>query len=318
MKRYGNLWDTVCSLENIALAHDAAKKGKRHYREVRMVESEREKYFLEIRRLLVEKQYVNSPYTIMMKHDCGKIREIWKLPYYPDRIIQHAVVRVLEPVWERTLIRDTYASLQGRGVHDGVKRIQTALADKAGTRYCLKMDVKKFYQSIDHGILKQVFRKKIKDKDVLWLLDHVVDSAPGVPIGNYSSQWFANLYLSGFDHWMKEVQGVRYYFRYCDDLVVLGADKAVLHRLRVRCEAYLSGELSLTLKNNWQVFPVASRGIDFLGYRFFGSHTLVRKRIVKNFKRKHRQKKEASMDAYKGWFAWADTYNLRRAYGCWV
>jgi len=279
-----------------------------------MVDKDHQKYFGLIREMLVAKTFVNSPYVVMMRNDGMKEREIWKLPYFPDRIIHHCIVNVLELMWMRGFIRDTYAALPGRGVHDGVKRIRKSLENVDETRYCLKMDVRKFYQSIDHGVLKGLLRRKVKDNDLLWLLDVIIDSAKGVPIGNFSSQYFANFYLSDFDHWIKEVLQVKYYFRYCDDLVLLGADKAELHASRVAIDEYFSGKLKIEVKGNWQVFPVDARGIDFLGYRFFHGYTLVRKSIVRNFKQKYRAGNCNAMSAYNGWFVWANTHNLRRKY----
>jgi len=282
-----------------------------------MVDGDTEKYYLMIRKMLIEKSFINSPYVVMMRTDGLKEREIWKLPYFPDRIIHHCIVNILEPIWTRGFIRDTYSSLPGRGVHDGVKRLRRALTSVDETKYCLKLDVRKFYRSIDHSVLKSLLRRKIKDPDVLWLLDLIINSAPGVPIGNYSSQYFANLYLSDFDHWIKETLRVRYYFRYCDDLVLLAGEKEEVHRLRIDINRYLSERLKLDIKKNWQVFPVDARGIDFLGYRFFHGFTLVRKSIVQRFKEKVKTSELKSLAAYNGWFIWADTYNLRRMYG-WV
>lgn len=301
-------------MDNIEQAHARAKKGKRHYAEVKMVDANPAKYLGRIHRTLTDRAFVNSPYTILIKREGPKEREIWKLPYFPDRIIHHAIVNVLEPIWMRQLIRDTFAALPGRGIHDGVRRIKKALADGPGTKYCLKMDVRKFYQSIDHDILKQLLRRKIKDTNVLWLMDLIIDSAPGVPIGNFTSQHFGNLYLSDMDHWIKEVLGAKYYYRYCDDLVLLGGDKAMLHAWRQRIDGYLHDRLKLAMKQNWQVFPVAARGLDFLGYRFFHNFTLVRKSIIKAFKRKLRAGNPRSRAAYNGWFVWADTYRLRQKY----
>lgn len=123
-----------------------------------------------------------------------------------------------------------------------------------------------------------VIRRKIKDPAVLLLLDGIIDSAPGVPIGNYISQYFANLYLSELDHRIKEVAGVRYYYRYADDIVVLAGDKATLHGVRVFINDYLNTERNLSMKSNYQIFPVESRGIDFVGYVTYHTHSLARKR----------------------------------------
>lgn len=136
-------------------------------------------------------------------------------------------------------------------------KVDKALKDVENTRYCLKIDVKKFYPSIDHDVLKQIVRRKIKCPDTLALLDQIIDSAAGVPIGNYLSQYFANLFLAYFDHWIKEEVGVKYYFRYADDMVFLHKDKAFLHDLLTQIDAYLRDNLHLTIKANYQVFPIA-------------------------------------------------------------
>ena len=287
MKRYGNLYAKTWDMENIREAHRNAQRGKKHYREVQMVNADPEKYLTQIQITLRDKTFRNSPYEVFTKIDSGKEREIYKLPYFPDRIIHHCVMQVLEPIWMRTFITDTYSSLKGRGIHKGVERMKLALRDRENTQYCLKFDVRKFYPSIDHDILKSIIRRKIKDPDVLWLLDEVIDSTDGgVPIGNYLSRYFGNLYLAYFDHWMKEVHQCSYYFRYCDDIVVLHEDKQFLHAIFDEIEQYLSGNLGLSIKSNYQVFPVDVRGVDFLGYRFFHDYTLLRKGIARRFKTK--------------------------------
>lgn len=285
------------------------------------------RHFEAIREMLIRKRYQTSPYEVFQKYDAcsGKTREIHKLPYFPDRIVHHCIVQVLEPIWMRTLIRDTFASLKKRGIHDGVRRVKKALKDEPGTRYCFKFDVAQFYPSMDHGVLKTILRRKIKDGGVLWLLDEIIDSSGtdgvGVPIGNYLSQYFGNLYLSGMDHYIKERIGCRYYFRYCDDGVVLAGNKMDLAVSKAAVEAYLSG-VKLILKGNWQIFPVAARGIDFLGYRFFHGYTLLRKSIADRFKRKARNIKKHGTDmkprfavssvmSYDGWMKHADCRNLR-------
>lgn len=153
--------------------------------------------------------------------------------------------------------------------------------------------------------------RKIKDKQLLWLLDEIIDSAEGLPIGNYVSQYFANFYLTYFDYWIKQHVKAKYYFRYADDLVIFGADKPYLHETLFRIRNYLSSELKLHVKGNYQVFPVASRGVDFVGYRLFHTHTLLRKRIKKNFARMlARRKNAASIASYSGWAKHANTKHL--------
>lgn len=319
MKRYGNLYEQIYNMDNLVLAHQNARKGKMHYTDVKKVDTNPELYLQVIYQMLKDKTYRTSNYKTFTKHDGKKDREIFVLPYYPDRIIQWAIVQVLEPIWMRTLIANTFSSLKGRGIHHGLLKLQHDLQDRNSTKYCLKLDIKKFYPSVDHRILKSIIRKKIKDPDVLDLLDEIIDSAPGVPIGNYLSQFFGNIYLSGFDHWNKEVNHLKYYYRYCDDIVILGSDKSLLHRVVWSIRKYLSEHLIISIKDNWQVFPTFIRGIDFLGYRCFGHFTLLRKSIVKrmttklkkmqmfNTLNKHDRNVIAS---YHGWLCWCNSYRL--------
>lgn len=323
MKRYGNLYPKVYDMANIEEAHRNAKKGKQHYSEVKKVDRNPEKHFKMIHDMLKNKTFRNSEYEIFRRIEGGKEREIFKLPYFPDRIIHHCILQIIGPIWTRGLIADTYACIPGRGIHKGVKRVKAALRDGEGTVYCLKCDVRKFYPTVDHEILKQIIRRKIKDGDLLWVLDLVIDSTSGIPIGNYLSQHFGNIYLSGFDHWMKEEQRCRYYFRYCDDLVVLGRDSASLHQLRKAMDGYLRDNLSLQIKGDWQVFPIESRGIDFLGYRFFHDYTLLRKGIAKRIKAKTSRIRQnwkrleppeivSGIMSYYGWMKYANCLNLLR------
>lgn len=313
-------------MDNLYLAHKNARRGKAHYSEVQMVDSNPDLYLQQIHEALKNKTYKTSKYEIFTKQDKEKEREIYRLPYFPDRIVHWAIMQVIEPILVNTFIYDTYSSIKRRGIHKGLRRLHKALKDEDGTRYCLKFDIEKFYPSINHEILKQIIRKKIKDRDLLWLLDEIVDSVGGeigVPIGNYLSQYFGNLYLTYFDHWLKEIKKVKYYFRYCDDCVILSDSKEFLHQLRRDIEFYLWEHLKLKMKENWQVFPTRIRGIDFLGYRSFGKYTLLRKSTAKTMKKKMRNlaKKDeltkrdvCSIMSYKGWLRWCNGYNLEQKY----
>ena len=216
--------------------------------------------------------------------------------------------------------------------------------DKEGTKYCLKIDVRKFYPSINHEVLKGVVRRKIKDSRLLALLDEIIDSnvntdipirnfvtdpetgelvataLNGVPIGNYLSQYFANLFLAYFDHWLKEKKRVKYYWRYADDIVILAPTKEELHVLLLEIRAYFK-TLQLKVKRNYQVFPVDSRGIDFLGCVFYHTHTRLRKSIKQKLCRRvaklNKRKKQPTKAQYKqqicswwGWCKYCDSINL--------
>lgn len=323
MKRYGYLYEKICDIENLKTAHKNARKGKTHYRDVKIVDSDPDFYITQIHEMLKNKTYQTSEYNIFDKIDKGKERTIYVLPYYPDRIIQWAIVQILEPIWISTLVDCTYSSIKGRGLHKGLRKLQKDLEYEIQTKYCLKLDIRKFYPSINHDILKKTIARKIKDPDVLGLLNEIIDSVEGVPIGNYLSQYFGNLYLSAFDHWIKEEKGRKYYYRYCDDIVVLGRDKTELRQLLSEIREHLETTLNLKIKENYQIFPTEKRGIDFLGYRSFGKFTLLRKSIVKRMKRRlvpmqrfaqltpHDLKVIAS---YKGWIQWCDGYRLMKKY----
>jgi retron-type reverse transcriptase len=222
-------------------------------------------------------------------------------------------MNILEPIFVACFTADTYSCIKGKGIHAASDAVQSALNDYDNTTYCLKLDIKKFYPSIDHDVLKELLRRKFKDPDLLWLLDGVIDSAPGVPIGNYLSQYFANFYLTYFDHWIKEVKRIKYYFRYADDIVILNSCKAELHQVLADIKEYLSINLKLTVKQNHQVFPVEARGIDFVGYKMYHSHTLLRKGIKQRFARMLKKRKNReSIASYLGWTKHCNARNLER------
>jgi hypothetical protein len=322
MKRHGRIFDKITDIDNLRLAHQKARKNKTFYQEVKMVDQDPDFYLFHIQTMLTNKTYKTSPYTIFTIQDSGKEREIYKLPYYPDRIVHWAIMLQIEDIFLKTFIHDTYAALPNKGTHKALQRLHQFMMDQEGTKYCLKLDINKFFPSIDKEILKQLLRKKFKDKNLLWILDEIIDSCDrGVPIGNYLSQYFGNFYLSYFDHWIKEEKKIKYYLRYMDDIVILHHDKNFLHRLRKEIENYLSDQLNLQLKKNWQVFPTYIRGVDFVGYRSFGNYTLLRKSIAKKVKKKMRKlRKKAYIDhydlssimSYSGWIKWANGYNLEK------
>lgn len=320
MKRYDCLFSEICSLENLRLADEKARRGKKRSRGVMLFDRDREGNLERLRYLLLSGDYHTSKYLFFQVHD-PKERTIARLPYYPDRIVHHAIMNVCGPIWEKIFTRDTYACVVGRGGHLCRKRIKEDMRkDPEGTRYCLKLDIHHYYPSVDHEILKGIIRRKIKDVRLLNLLDEIVDSAPGLPIGNYLSQSLANLYLAYMDHYVKEVAGVKYYYRYVDDIVVLGGDKGELRRILGVLKEQLE-RLGLEVKGNWQIFPVESRGVDFLGYVFRHGYILLRKRIKRNIFRACRRIRNAPMGmkakrqavaSYIGWLKYTDSKHLTK------
>jgi len=304
------LYQRIISIENLELADSIARKGKAKQPGVITHDKNREANIVTLHESLLNKTFKTSGYTIFKIYE-PKEREIYRLPYYPDRIVHHAIMNILEPIFVKTFTADTYSCIKGKGIHDAVSVMKIALEDRTNTVFCLKMDIKKFYPNVDHGILKQLLKRKIKDADLLQLLESIIDSAVGLPIGNYLSQYFANFYLSYFDHWIKEVKGIKYYFRYADDLVILGNNKPDLHNLLAEIKEYLSTRLNLTVKHNYQIFPIDKRGIDFVGYVFYHTHVRMRKSIKQAFARAIASKNNnASIASYKGWAKHCNSKNL--------
>ena len=323
MKRKGYLFEHICSVPNLLEAHFNASRMKRKRDEVVAFEKDLMPNIESIRNDLLNKTYHTSEYSIFIKYE-PKRREIYKLPYR-DRVVQWAIMQVIEPIWVKCFTADTYACVKGRGLHTLLRNLRRDLRrDPGGTRYCFKMDVRKFYPSITHSILKEVVRQKFKDPDLLWLLDDIIDSADGVPIGNYISQYFANMFLSELDHQIKEFLHVKYYYRYADDIVVLSDSKQYLRGVQVYINNYLNTERQLEMKRNFQIFPVEARGIDFIGYVTRHAYCLARKRnkkalckiVAKLRKKGHTSQEIRLMVASRmGFMVHCNSINLLRSLG---
>lgn len=324
------IWERVCSMDNLRLAHENASKGKKWYTEVREIEKNLDYYLYEVQKMLVNRTYYPRPYFKFERRENGKVREIYKSHYFPERIIQWAVLQVISPILLRQFIFDTYSAVPDKGIHLALERVKHAVqTDKVGTAYCLKMDVRKYYPSIDRQVLIDDYRHLFKDEGLLWYLELNINEAPdtGILIGNYLSQFGGNFYLSPFDHWLKEVKGVKYYYRYMDDIVILHDSKEYLHQLKAEIIQYLGEERGLHIKDNYQVFPVADRGIDFVGYRIFPDYTLLRKSTASRMKAKM-LKIQWKVDngvpltysdfccynSYLGWLIHCDGHRLKEKY----
>lgn len=310
MKRKGNLFHKITSKENLLASELKARRGKAYQYGVRIFDKNKEDNINQLHEMLVSKKYITSEYTTFTVYE-PKERLVYRLPYFPDRITHHAIMNVMEPLFTRWFTNDSYSSIKGKGIHNAAENLKEALQDKDNTTYCLKLDIVKFYPNVNHEILKQLLRKKIKDQDLLWLLDEIIESSEGLPIGNYLSQYFANFYLTYFDHWIKEDLKIKYYFRYADDIIILSKSKSHLHEVRALIKQYLNDNLKLQIKDNYQVFPVEARGIDFVGYVFFHTHVLLRKSIKKRFaKAVSRNASQQTIAAYNGWTKHCNSKNL--------
>lgn len=312
MKRINNIYQEIISIENLQLADSIARKGKAKQNGVIIHDKNKEANILRLHEILKNKEFKTSEYQTFKIYE-PKERLVYKLPYFPDRIIHHAIMNQLKSMFTKNLTKDTYSCIKGRGIHKAKEAVEKALKNKSETIFCLKFDITKFYLSVNHDILKDLLLRKIKDADLIKLLFEIIDSAIGLPIGNYLSQSLANFYLSYFDHWIKETKRIKHYFRYADDIVILSDNKECLHELLSHIKAYLTLNLKLEVKGNYQIFPVASRGIDFVGYKMFHTHTLLRKSIKKAFARMlKRRNNKASIASYKGWLMHCNSKNLIR------
>ena len=288
MKRIGNLYEKIYDIENLRLAHKQARRGKSFYTEVKLIDENEDEYLYRLQDMLIHKTYHTSKYEVFEKKEGKKIRKIYKLPYFPDRICQWAIIQVIEPYLMRTLTDDTYSALPGRGVERARRKMVRALkTDPENTAWCLKIDISKYYPNVNIEKLKLKYRRLFKDNDLLWLLDEILDSNPdtGVPIGNYISQYSGNIYLSDFDHRVKEVYHIKHYFRYMDDMVFLSSSKEELQNLIKEITKYLADEYDLKVKDSWSLFRVEDRGIDFVGYVFRHDSIRLRKSIAHSIKK---------------------------------
>ena len=324
MKRLGDVYKEICSFDNLYLAYRNAKKGKGWYREIQMIEERPYYYLAALKWELQNHLYKTSDYTSFIKHEASlnKDRKIYKLPFFPDRIVQWAIMQVIAPEILKNLISDTYSAIPDRGIHKAFYKIRDVVDyHPEEMTFCFKGDGKKYYPSVDHEILKAKFRRKWKDPELLKVLDEIIDSIStcpateenvlyykkvhgcdpviivgsdgelyiegiGLPIGNYFSQWAGNFYFSALDHYIKEVLHVKHYYRYMDDICIFSDSKEELHDIMIKVSEFMDKEMHIRLKENWQIFPSYDRGIDFVGYRIFEDYTLLRKSTYKAMRKK--------------------------------
>ncbi len=330
-KTFKNIYGQIYDFANLYAAYLRARRGKRYRHEVLRFSRDLEPNLIQIQNELVWKTYHTGRYREFFVYE-PKRRPVAALPFR-DRVVQHAIVSVIEPIWENRFVYDSYACRPTRGTHAGADRAQAFLRKvkrRHGKVYVLKADISKYFASIDHGVLKRLLRKRIACGDTLSLLDGIIVSTPGptgIPIGNLTSQLFANIYLHELDEYVKYDLREHFYVRYMDDFVIIHHDKQHLQRLRVAIESFLWDRLRLRTNAKTQVFPVGlvrGRALDFLGYRIWPTHRKLRKGSIKRMR--HRLRRLQALYAagrigfaqigprIVSWFGHAkhaDSYNLR-------
>ena len=332
MKSFNHLMEIALSDEVIMKSfHKVALKRKKHKR--------CRKYLIDAEATIKDipnwiENYENDKHTPKIINDGikQKKRKII-VPTFKELVVQHCVVNALMPMFMQGMYEHTYASIPNRGSHKAKRYIEKWIRnDKKNCKYVLKMDIRHFFDSIPHDILKDMLTESIHDKAMLDLLCKIIDATDvGLPLGFYTSQWLSNWYLKGLDHYIKENLNAKHYVRYMDDMVIFGSNKKELHRIRVEVQKYLEDNLGLELKDNWQVYRFIykskgkekGRDLDFMGFRFRRGYTLIRKSIMLKMIRKARRigNKDRptiydirQMLAYKGWLKATDTYRLYNKY----
>jgi len=297
-KTLTGLFEQIIGFDALHAAYLRARKGKRRSGPCLDFERDLEGGLIQLQNELIWGEYRTGGYRYFEVLE-PKRRRVAALNRFRDRIVQHALHAVLEPIWEARFISDSYACRPGKGTHAGAARAQAMMREclrRHGALYALKADISKYFASIDHGILKALLRKKIADTKILALLDDIIDSyheggrpGKGLPIGNLTSQLLANVYLDQLDQFVKCRRREAFYIRYMDDFVVLHPDKRHLHAVRLDIERWLGDHLALSTNHKTGVFPVAPRhgqGLDFLGYHLWPHKRRLRKASLKRFARR--------------------------------
>lgn len=319
MKSYNHLYEAYISDDNIRLAIKNACKHKLNRKRFRELHDNPDKYIEWIRKQAIN--YKNDHHTPVIIYDgIQRKKRTIIVPTFREQIVHHMVVNILKPIIMKSMYEHSYGSIPDRGATLGAKRIRRWLKDSKGTRYCLKMDIKKYFDSVPHEIVIRKLAEQIHDQRFLNILLEIVSvNGKGLPLGFYTSQWLANWYLTGLDHYIKEVLKAPYYIRYMDDMIIFGSNKRKLHKMRQAIADYLKKYLGLELKGNYQVFPIKSRALDFMGFRFYRYRTTLRRTILykacRKAKRLFKKDKPTIYDikqfmSYLGWFKQTDTYNV--------
>ena len=284
------MFDEIVSIPNLYRAAYAASRGKRYNDSVAFFNFFMEKELEKLHSDLSTGRYRHGSYEVFKIYE-PKERDIAKAPFR-DRVVHHAIHDVIEPGIDRTFIFDSYACRVGKGTHVALERAQSFLEAR---KYCLHGDIKKYFPSIDHGILKILLRRHIREPRLVALIDHIIDSAQtsgssgycrGLPIGNLTSQFFANLYLHELDFFVKHTLKCGYYMRYMDDLLVFENDRVRLEDVRSRIGEFLKGRLLLDLHPGKSQIFVTARGVKFLGFRFYHDHRRLATQGVRRFRRR--------------------------------
>ncbi len=328
MKAYKNLWEDLCSYENLELAFLKARKGKTQKPYVIEFEKNLKENLLQLRAELLLHAYRPKPLATFIIRD-PKTRKISKSDFR-DRIIHHAIVNILEPIFEKSFIYDSYANRKNKGTLKAIQRFDCfkRKVSKNNTRVCfiLKADIEHYFETVDHNILIGTLKRKIKDNKVIWLIKQILNNfntkikGKGMPLGNLTSQFLANVYLNELDYFIKHKLKAKYYIRYVDDFVLFNNSCSVLKNYKRQINLFLKERLNLELHQDKSKIKKLSSGISFLGFRIFYYHKLLKKVNINRMKNKINKFDEEQLDydvlylSFEGWITYAkhaNTFNLR-------
>src|SRR3989344_221250 len=328
-----DLFEDIYSIDNLFSAFEKAKEGKSGKLYVMNYEKNLNQNLIKLREELISKTYRPKPLKSFTISD-PKTRKISKSEF-PDRIMHHAICNVIEPIFEKIFICDSYANRIGKGTFKAIERFddfkRKVSKNNTITCYILKADIKHYFENVDHSILMTLIKRHIKDDDVLSLIEIILSNysdnivGKGMPLGNLTSQFFANIYLHELDFFVKQILGVKYYIRYVDDFVILHNSKDYLNDCKNKIETFLHTNLKLELHPDKTKIFRLERGANFLGFRIFYNHKLVRKKNMKKFERKFNEMgiayqndaidRKKVVKKFEGWLTYinhADAYKYKR------
>jgi retron-type reverse transcriptase len=329
MKSYENIFTKICSFQNLILAYKKARKGKTKRNYVIAFEDNLYLNLLQLQKELLNQTYKPKELETFVLRD-PKTRKISKSDFR-DRVVHHAVNNIIEPIFDKTFIYDSCANRKGKGTIFALKRLdkfkRKVTYNLHKEAFCLKADIRHYFQEVNQEILLNIIKRKIKDKRAIWLIKEILENynsgfyGKGMPLGNLTSQFFANLYLNELDYFVKHELRAKYYIRYVDDFVILHSSKGQLEFWKSQIEIFLGRELKLELHPDKSKIISLSKGIDFVGFRNFYYHRWLRKRNIRMIKLKIRlfNNREISCEKFaeifQGWIAyaiWANTFKLRK------
>jgi RNA-directed DNA polymerase len=331
MKKFNKQYKDIIEIENLLLAWQEFLCGKKNKKDVQEFQLRLMDNIFNLNNDLLNKTYKHSEYKAFKIND-PKPRDIHKASVR-DRLLHHAIYRIIYLYFDTKFIHDSYSCRINKGTHKAIDRFRyfSNIVSKNNTKTCwiLKCDIRKFFANINHEILKDILNKTIKDKDITWLLNQIIDSfetkrplpslsaiaegdGRGLPLGNLTSQLLVNIYMNEFDQFVKRELKVKYYIRYADDFVIFSEDKEYLKNILEKMNKFLENKLKLNMHPDKVYIKTLASGVDFLGWINFSNHRVLRTSTKKRMFRKLKENsKKETVISYLGMLSHGNGYNLK-------